>query len=408
MKISALIFIVLERHVLLRRTEVARPSALFLFLVALPALAAPSSPEVHSVPLSIGYGVSWPNNPRVSVTVCVPGTSQCQTIENLQLDTGSTGLRIFRAPLGALALPDAHDSDGNVLAECDNWSPSFWGPLKRADVIVGGLKASNIEVQVVDPTFLPPPPNCPPIDQPAPGYDGILGLSVQPWDCYGEGGACDWPRYFTCQGPNCSEASLPAHLRLSNIAAQFPSDNNGFVIQFPPVTGLGLSGVTGTLTFGIGTNAANQVIPGVMTVPTDTTGRFPLSYGPAGRTFPALIDSGTGNLKLPFATSGPTCASTDYGQVLCPNQDITLQLPISPPGQPAFSLPLWVANGTALLASGNGALPGFANQEPSEPSDPGLLLLGVPFFFGRTLYFGISGTSSPLGAGPRVAFPAAP
>lgn len=35
------------------------------------------------------------NTPYVSVNVCEPGTTKCQTINNVLLDTGSTGLRIF-------------------------------------------------------------------------------------------------------------------------------------------------------------------------------------------------------------------------------------------------------------------------------------------------------------------------
>ena len=46
-------------------------------------------------------GNSYPNKPCVSVTVCSPGTSTCQTISDILLDTGSTGLRIFKSLLTA-------------------------------------------------------------------------------------------------------------------------------------------------------------------------------------------------------------------------------------------------------------------------------------------------------------------
>src|SRR3569832_1654003 len=39
------------------------------------------------------------NQPCVSVTVCLPTTTQCQTISDILLDTGSVGLRIFRSVL---------------------------------------------------------------------------------------------------------------------------------------------------------------------------------------------------------------------------------------------------------------------------------------------------------------------
>ena len=44
------------------------------------------------------------NTPYVSVQICQPGSSKCQTISNVLLDTGSTGLRIFSSNLDALQL----------------------------------------------------------------------------------------------------------------------------------------------------------------------------------------------------------------------------------------------------------------------------------------------------------------
>src|SRR5512140_3842602 len=46
----------------------------------------------------------YPDKPCVQVKVCAPGTSQCQTIDDILLDTGSYGLRVFRQALGSVAL----------------------------------------------------------------------------------------------------------------------------------------------------------------------------------------------------------------------------------------------------------------------------------------------------------------
>ena len=56
------------------------------------------------------------NEPCVSVTVCVPGTSTCQTIDHLLLDTGSTGLRIFSQAL-TIPLPFLVNELGWMAAE---------------------------------------------------------------------------------------------------------------------------------------------------------------------------------------------------------------------------------------------------------------------------------------------------
>src|SRR5262249_17889282 len=42
---------------------------------------------------------SYFNKPCVSIQVCTPGTSTCQTINDVLVDSGSVGLRIFKSIL---------------------------------------------------------------------------------------------------------------------------------------------------------------------------------------------------------------------------------------------------------------------------------------------------------------------
>jgi hypothetical protein len=53
-----------------------------------------------------------------TVTICVPGSkTECQTIDHIQVDTGSYGLRVLASVL-TLTLPSVAASDGNALLEC--------------------------------------------------------------------------------------------------------------------------------------------------------------------------------------------------------------------------------------------------------------------------------------------------
>ena len=45
----------------------------------------------------------------VTVTICMPGTSTCQTINHIQVDTGSEGLRLISS-LVTVGLPQQNDS----------------------------------------------------------------------------------------------------------------------------------------------------------------------------------------------------------------------------------------------------------------------------------------------------------
>jgi hypothetical protein len=58
------------------------------------------------------------NQPYVSVTLCAPGTSNCQTIDHVLVDTGSVGLRILSSVLNASllsALPLQTDASANPV-----------------------------------------------------------------------------------------------------------------------------------------------------------------------------------------------------------------------------------------------------------------------------------------------------
>jgi uncharacterized protein DUF3443 len=59
-----------------------------------------------------------------------PGTSNCQTIDGVQIDTGSTGLRILASAL-TLTLLGQTDASGNAIAECEMFSDALPGDRFR-------------------------------------------------------------------------------------------------------------------------------------------------------------------------------------------------------------------------------------------------------------------------------------
>ncbi|MGC8507200.1 MAG: DUF3443 family protein, partial [Thiomonas sp.] len=60
------------------------------------------------------------NSPYVSVTVCAPGSSTCQTIPDVLVDTGSAGLRLFSGALNSATLSSLPPiaNGGGSLAAC--------------------------------------------------------------------------------------------------------------------------------------------------------------------------------------------------------------------------------------------------------------------------------------------------
>ncbi len=74
-------------------------------------IAAPGPPNVEPVILDAGPpSTNAFNTSFVTITVCVPGTQTCQTIDHVEVDTGSSGLRILHTNAGGelnLSLPPA-------------------------------------------------------------------------------------------------------------------------------------------------------------------------------------------------------------------------------------------------------------------------------------------------------------
>ena len=157
---------------------------------------APSASNIQPIVVNSGPAGNYANGLFTSVTLCVPSTSNCQTIDGILVDTGSFGLRILSSAGGGaltLSLPQQKGSNGNV-GECALFVSGYtWGSVNTADVIISGEQAGNVPVQVIDPTFAAVPSACKSSGVPENdslqtlGANGILGIGPFAADC---GGAC--------------------------------------------------------------------------------------------------------------------------------------------------------------------------------------------------------------------------
>ena len=126
----------------------------------------------------------------VSVTICVPNTSNCQTINDVQVDTGSDGLRIVSSALPSTFSLPAEVSAGGPIVECVPFANSYsWGSMRIADVQIAGEQARSVPVQIIgDPAYPTVPRAC---SSAGPGDDtvqtfganGLLGVGAELQDC---------------------------------------------------------------------------------------------------------------------------------------------------------------------------------------------------------------------------------
>jgi hypothetical protein len=345
-------------------------------------------PVAGSSSVNVGY---------VTVTVCPPGTTAgsaaCQTIDHVTLDTGSYGLRLLNSVLSSnLTLPAVTSSNGQAIGECVQFVVgSIWGSVRKADIYIGGEVAKNVSIHDIG-DYPGGAPNVP-TDCASSGTiqdtlatlgsNGILGVGPFINDCDICLIEAYSPAYYTCTSTGCSNSSVTASQVVRNPVAGFTTDNNGTLITFsqtvPPT---GLTSLTGTLYFGIGTQSNNGLTGTVYAV--NNYGEFTTTYN--GSTLTAsYLDSGSNGLFF-NDTSIPKCTVNTW--TYCPTSTMTLSAANGSSGITVTSpAPTIVAADTLFsnynIVAGNIGGPGSKNS----------FAWGLPFFYGRSVFTAIKGVS---------------
>jgi hypothetical protein len=386
------------------------------------AIAAPAD-NVTEVSVDNGLpGRGYLNGLFATVTVCVPGTSQCQTIDHVLVGTGATGLRLLGSVL-TLPLPAWTDASGTPLVECAQFSAgSAWGPLQSADFSIANEQAANLAIQVIEESTYPRPASCTGTDistVAAFGANGLLGVGSFLQDC---GAACAAPlgagsanpgAYYACSSTangGCQAEAVPVSKQVSNPVSFFSQDNNGTIIELPAVPADGAPSVTGALVFGIGTRDNNGL--GQATVlPLDSTGSFLTKYPANGKNSQAFVDTGSnGIFFLDSGTTGiPACTGSLSG-FYCPTSTLSLSATIQDTtGLVTTTVDFSIANAESLLSASpaNVAFGNLGGPFPSVASSSAgtsYFDWGLPFYFGRNVFTSIEGQSTPVGTEFFIAF----
>ena len=346
-----------------------------------------------------------------SVRLCAPGDSaNCQIIDHIVVDTGSIGLRIMSSALPAsLSLPQQEDANKDPVFECEHFVDGHtWGPVKLADLQIAGEQASGLPIQViVDANTSTVPSRCSGTGRPINtvddlGANGILGVGVFRQDC---GDACAQPNnrgiYYTCVSSVCRQTPIAVVRQVQNPVSKFDVNNNGVIIQLPSVKAAGAISVSGSLVFGIGTQANNALGEATVVGLNPNSGNFTTVYN--GNSYSAsFLDSGSNALF--FQDSMKVCASTSVArEFYCPASTINPSATIQGANGATALVNFSVANADTLVKS-NPGFAAFGNLGAPEFA-VNTFDWGLPFFFGRRVYTAIEGAGTPGGpTGPYVAF----
>lgn len=372
--------------------------------------------QVNSGPDSAAF--TYVNGAFVSVTVCVPGTSTCQTIPEVLVDTGSVGLRIVSENVLTVALAQQKTSGGDAVAECLQFLDSYtWGPVQTADVTIGGETAKSVPVQVLSDSDYQVPTSCGSMTPGSSadtvatlGANGILGVGLYAQDC---GSTCPASAntYFSCPSATtaCTAIAQSSADQVTNPVTLFAKDNNGVILELPAVSGAEAT-VSGSMVFGIGTESNNALGSATVYTVDASSGNFNSSFNGTTFTDAAFIDSGSNGYFFPDSSITQCASSSSAYGFYCPNSTVNLSATTSGVTAGSGTVNFSVGNAENLFsddttAAGFGDLGGPTTLPTGSGSTTqDYFDWGLPFFYGRNVFVAIDGQTAPGGATPYWAY----
>ncbi|CAB3804798.1 hypothetical protein LMG28614_06081 [Paraburkholderia ultramafica] len=357
---------------------------------------------------------TYANIPYVSVTICIPGgqgANQCATIDHMQVDTGSTGVRVLGSALSSAlgaSLPAqtgaTDDPTGNApIVECAQFNAGYtWGSIKRADVTIGSKVAANMPIQVIADGKYSTPADCVKngglnLNTVAEmGANGVLGIAPAQRD-YPTAATTPLPAayYYCTSATSCSSTRVPLDTQVMNPVASFTSDNNGTIIRLPALPADGQASATGELVFGIGTQA-NDALPSNPNVLALNQGFFTTTY--KGVQYLSAIDSGSNANFFTDTTVPYSGSASNYLFVPPTTLSLSAILVGATGGSTPVTVPFSLANGFSLLANQ------YAAYDSLGSPMYGSFLWGLPFFYGRSVYTALNNVKIGNLTGPFIAF----
>jgi len=369
---------------------------------------------VNGSQCSAANSVGYNNKPCVSITICSTNNSNCQTITDVLVDTGSYGLRVFKSVLNANLNLAPMMSGSKTVGDCQRYGigskgTADWGQVVMANVVLGGEPAVQVPIELISSNFGQPSVcekdgvpgdsftlDTSPSDA---GYNAILGVGLFAADC---GPDCadgsNLIHYFTCSGSSCTGLSVPEVSQVTNPVALLPQDNNGVLIRLPSIALGGIPSLNGYLILGIGTQANNSTagVGNYSATDTDEFGEFTTNF--AGHKDIGFIDSGSNSYEMDSTSSLPDCGG-QYSGFFCPATTVNLSATdVSGSGSNTVNVPFSVGNVMNFSSSNNVFI------EQAVDDGGGVFDWGLPFFIGRNVYVGLEGKSSSLGTGPYWGF----
>jgi hypothetical protein len=359
------------------------------------------------------------NVPYVSVRVCIPGmtgAANCQTVDHIQVDTGSSGLRILSSAL-TITLPTALGSLNQPQVECLPFADgSAWGSIALADITMptSGETATSVRLQVIgDPTYEGERAHtdcASPVEDSltAFGANGLIGVGTFIQDC---GPACAqvipspaW--YYECATPTtCVSETVAVGLQVTNPVTLFATDNTGVIVELPAVGSAGQATASGSLVFGIGTQANNKLslVSGITVLTADMNNGDTITVADSsGTQYPdGYLDSGSNGIFFPSSIT--LCGPNQKG-FYCPATTMMLTDKLTGLNAATTSVTFSVANAQTLFGAPYAAFSNLGGTTGTIQNASSTVDFGLSFFYGHNVYTAIDNAMADTTMGPYFAF----
>lgn len=325
------------------------------------------------------------NAPCVTITICPPNsTAGCTNIDNILLDSGSVGLRVFSSilpPELSNTLMNNNIGGQTSIAQCTTFGDSSqnWGPVVYAGLNLGGLYISEIPILLVDSSYSFLPATC---DNAATspedfGLNGILGVAPLS-DDYGT-------PYFVCNSSSCTPTNSSPDYITNPIIMLPPPYNNGITIKFPSIPQSGAYNVIGYALFGEATESENTP-PDNASLLQVYSGQYPINVITSfmGQYNSSFLDTGSNLLFFSNSELQPLCQG-NYPDFFCPDLSqliVSYQATIIGT-ESQYPLDFAIANAQWLMNGSNTAFSTIAAYVSSFNNNT--IDWGMPFFYGKTV-----------------------
>lgn len=347
----------------------------------------------NSVVVRVAKGVNgdYINGLFTTVTVCSVGGNACVEVDNILVDTGSTGLRLMASalPIGQITV-NYKKSNGLIVSECSQFvSGVIWGGLASFDIKLGEETAKDTAVQIINDKNLPSMPNeCASKGQSLStanilGANGILGISNFLSDC---GVFCESVNnqyYYGCDQFSCISIAVDRKNQVLNPIANFSKNNNGSVIQLPDAAIAADGSLVGSLIFGVDTDSSNSIDQAKRITLEPSTANFTTIY--KGYSYNrSYLDSGSNGIYFDDL-SIRECNSVGFISYYCPDAPFSIDVILKGFGQEMYNY---------TFIGDNAEKP--SGVKVSSPVQPALIgsvggsfqdfVWGLPFFYGKKIY----------------------